>query len=138
MTDHPKAYLYRRVVQAKLFIDAHYAEQLRVDDISGEAAFSKFHFIRLFKQVYGRTPHGHLTYVRMERAKQLLSGGMPATEVCYAVGFASMGSFSRLFKRCVGVAPSSYRAQQVARAEAVRERPLVFIPGCFARYNGWA
>src|SRR5262245_2298210 len=65
---YPKAYLYRRVVQAKLFIDAHFSEEIDVDDISSEAAFSKFHFIRLFKSVYGLAPHAYLTTVRVQQA----------------------------------------------------------------------
>jgi AraC-like DNA-binding protein len=55
---YPKAYLYRRIVKAKLFIDAHFAEPIDVDAISNKAAFSKFHFIRLFKQVYGANTTG--------------------------------------------------------------------------------
>jgi AraC-like DNA-binding protein len=134
---YPKAYLYRRVVQAKLFIDAHYAEAIDVRAISGEAAFSEFHFIRLFKQVYDRTPHAYLTHVRVERAMALLSEGVAATDACFAVGFVSMGSFSRLFKRRVGVTPSAFRSAQLRKRSELAERPLTFIPGCFASANGW-
>lgn len=52
---YPKLYLYRRLVQAKLSIDAHYAEAIDLDNIAGEAAFSKYHFIRLFGRIYGHT-----------------------------------------------------------------------------------
>jgi AraC-like DNA-binding protein len=134
---YPKAYLYRRVVQAKLFIDGHYAEAIDVRAICGEAAFSKFHFIRLFKQVYDRPPHAYLTHVRVERAMALLREGMAATDACFAVGFVSMGSFSRLFKRCVGITPSAYRIAELRKRTELMERPLDFIPGCFASANGW-
>ena len=69
---YPKVYLYRRIVQAKLFIDSHYQESLDLEAIADEAFFSKFHFIRLFKDSYGKTPYQYLTYVRIEKAKGLL------------------------------------------------------------------
>ena len=69
---YPKVYLYRRIVQAKLFIDNNYAENIDLDNISDEAYFSKFHFIRLFKNIYGKTPHQYLIFVRIEKAIELL------------------------------------------------------------------
>src|SRR5215831_16909535 len=70
--NYPKAYLYRRIVQAKLYIDEHFAEPINLNDMSDTAAFSRFHFIRLFKQAYQKTPHQYLTFVRLEHAKQLM------------------------------------------------------------------
>lgn len=134
---YPKIYLYRRLVQAKLFIDTHYADDIDLDNIADEAYFSKFHFIRQFKSIYRKTPHQYLTFVRIERSMELLKAGIPVTEVCYAVGFESLSSFSGLFKRVVGIAPSTYLLrQQKIKAEIVRS-PLTFIPGCFAEKNGW-
>jgi AraC-like DNA-binding protein len=66
---YPKVYLYRRIVQAKLFIDTHYADKIDLEHISDEAYFSKFHFIRLFKSIYGKTAHQYLTFVRIEKAQ---------------------------------------------------------------------
>jgi AraC-like DNA-binding protein len=68
---YPRVYLYRRIVQAKLFIDSKYADKIDLDNISDEACFSKFHFIRLFNSIYGKTPHQYLTFVRIEKAQQL-------------------------------------------------------------------
>lgn len=134
---YPKMYLYKRIVQAKLFIDAHYSEQINLDLIADEANFSKFHFIKLFKSTYRRTPHQYLMFVRIQKAMALLQEGQPVSEVCFSVGFESLGSFSLLFKRVTGLAPSAYLLQQQAlRAEKV-EAPLRFIPGCFAADRGW-
>jgi AraC-like DNA-binding protein len=102
---YPKIYLYRRLVQAKLYVDAHYADNIDLDNIADEAYFSKFHFIRLFKNIYRRTPHQYLIFVRIEKAMELLKAGGTVSEVCYAVGFESLGSFSGLFKRTVGKRP---------------------------------
>ena len=128
----PKLDLYRRIVQAKLFIDDNFAEHIDAGDIADEACYSKFHFIRTFKTIYGRTPHQHLTHVRVEKAKEMLELGTSVTDTCFAVGFDSLGSFTRLFKSRVGFTPSEYQRQQIERKEQIRQEPLRFIPGCFA------
>ncbi|HEY9044450.1 MAG TPA: AraC family transcriptional regulator [Ohtaekwangia sp.] len=135
--EYPRVYLYRRVVSAKLFIDTHYAQAIDLDNITDEALFSKFHFIRLFKKIYGKTPHQYVTFVRIEKATQLLRSGTAVTDVCYEVGFESISSFSGLFKRMVGIAPSVYAEQQRALQDQLRKQPLGFVPGCFAGKNGW-
>jgi len=134
---YPKMYLYRRLVQAKLFIDTHYAEHIDLDIIADEAYFSKFHFIKQFKNIYRKTPHQYLTFVRVEKSMELLDAAMPVSEVCYTVGFESLSSFSGLFKRVVGITPSAYLAQQQQLKEQIQKTPLTFIPGCFAEKNGW-
>jgi AraC-like DNA-binding protein len=128
----PKLDLYRRIVQAKLFIDSNYAERIDVGEIADEACYSKFHFIRTFKGIYGRTPHQYLTHVRIERAKELLEQEVSVTEACFAVGFDSLGSFTSLFKRRAGATPSEYQRQQLERKAEISKEPLRFIPGCFA------
>ncbi len=134
---YPKVYLYKRIVQAKLFIDTHFSTQLDVDNIADEAYFSKFHFIRLFKKIYAKTPHQYLTHVRLEKAMQLLRAGQPVSEVCFSVGFESPSSFSGLFKRSVGISPSVFLIQQKQLKVQQSEQPLRFIPGCIASKNGW-
>jgi AraC-like DNA-binding protein len=124
-------------VLAKLFIDGHYAEDIDLEAMAGEAAFSKFHFIRLFKMAYGKTPHQYLTVVRIEQAKLLLQKDMPVGEVCFSVGFDGISSFTHLFKRFTRLTPSAYQQQQKRRRQAMAEAPLTFIPGCFAAQKGW-
>ena len=128
----PKLDLYRRIVQAKLFIDSNYAERIDAGEIADKACYSKFHFIRTFKSIYGGTPHQYLTHVRIERAKELLEQEVSVTEACFAVGFDSLGSFTSLFKRRAGVTPSEYQRQQLERKAEISKEPLRFIPGCFA------
>lgn len=134
---YPKVYLYRRIVQAKLFIDANYADKIDLHNISGEACFSKFHFIRLFKSIYGKTPHQYLIAVRIEKALQLLRSGKPVSDACLLVGFESLTSFSGLFKRTVGISPSTYLLRQQQIRSAISETPLAFVPGCYAYMHGW-
>lgn len=134
---YPKIYLYKRIVHAKLFIDRSYDKQIDLDNIADEALFSKFHFIRLFKDIYGKTPHQYLIAVRIEKSMQSLQAGIPVSDTCYAVGFESLSSFSRLFKRQTGLAPSAYLEKQQEMKAAIKASPLTFIPGCIAEKNGW-
>ncbi len=134
---YPKVYLYRRIVQAKLFIDTNYAEKIELNNISNEAYFSKFHFTRLFKTIYGKTPHQYLTSVRIDNALQLLRAGKPVTDVCFLVGFDSLTSFSGLFKRIIGMSPSAYLNKQQQLKEQITKTPRAFVPSCYAQQNGW-
>lgn len=136
--EYPRVYLYRRMVQAKLFIDSHYADKIDLDNISDEAYFSKFHFIRLFKSVYGKTPHQYLKAVRIEKAKQLLKEGKAVSDACFEVGFDSLSSFSGLFKRSVGQSASAYAAQYQHNQVQIAKTPLAFVPGCYAYQHGWS
>lgn len=135
--EYPKVYLYRRIVQAKLFIDSNFMHKIDVDDISDEAFFSKFHFIRLFKSIYGKTPHQYLKYVRIEKARQFLKEGKSVTEACFSVGFDSLSSFSGCFKRSTGESPSNYSKQQEMVKKNMDKKPLAFVPSCYAYQHGW-
>lgn len=136
--EYPKIYFYRRLVQAKLYIDANYASKIDLDDIADEAYFSKYHFIRQFKNIYRKTPHQYLIFVRIEKAMELLKTGVPVSEVCDAVGFESLSSFSGLFKRRAGTTPSEFLSQHQKLQTQIAQSPLSFVPGCFAEKNGWA
>ncbi|MCG8575395.1 MAG: AraC family transcriptional regulator [Flavobacteriales bacterium] len=134
---HPKMYLYKRIVEAKLFIDRNYAQKIELENISSEASFSKYHFLRLFKQAYGKSPHQYLTEVRISAAKRLLEKGDAVGDVCYAVGFDSIPSFTRLFKKQMGISPKQFSLAQQKTAEQKAKQPFQFIPNCFAESNGW-
>ena len=135
---YPKIYMYRRIVQAKMYMDNFYSEKIDLDNISDEAYFSKFHFIRLFKSIYGKTPHQYLKTVRIEKAKQHLQQNKSVNETCYLVGFDSVSSFSGLFTRIVGKTPSDYASQNKERKTEIEKTPLAFVPGCYSYMHGWA
>ena len=135
---YPKFYLYNRLVKAKLFIDKNYQENIDLDNIADEACFSKFHFIRLFKSIYGKTPYQYLTQVRIENAKHFLRLNYSVSDTCFMIGFDSITSFTGLFKKSEGKTPSEYQKHSLLRQEKIKAKPLHFIPNCFAEQKGWS
>jgi AraC-like DNA-binding protein len=112
---------------AKDRIDRDYAEPVGIGTLAAEAGYSPAHFIRAFRAAYGETPGVYRTRRRVERACELLrSVNLSVTEICYLVGFTSLGSFSTRFSELVGLSPSAYRQ------EAARRGGPAPIPGCFA------
>jgi AraC-like DNA-binding protein len=127
----PKEYLCNRVILAKKFIDQNFANNIDLNDIAGEAYYSKFHFLRLFKIIYGRTPHQYLTEVRIEKTKQLLRAGLPVAEVCFLTGFESISSFKGLFKRYTNFTPARYQ-EQLKHKQKISETAFRFLPFYFS------
>jgi len=123
--------LYQRLAAAKVYIDENYHEAIDLDMISQQAFMSRFHFHRIFRQVYQRTPHQYLTQKRLDKAKDLLANNKPVGEVCNEVGFESIGSFSVLFKKEIGFAPQYYRNMAWLKKQEQKEQPKKAIPHCF-------
>ena len=118
--------------RARDHADRCYAEPIDVESLAAVAGLSKYHFLRLFKATYGLTPGEYLSQRRIERAQDLLRAtGLSVTEVCFAVGFSSLGSFSSRFKAVVGETPSQFQARY-----AVAGAP--HIPGCYVFMWGLA
>jgi AraC-like DNA-binding protein len=137
MEQYEKLYLYKRIVQSKLFIDNNFADNIDLDKIADQACFSKFHFIRLFKAIYGKSPHNYLISVRIEKAKKFLADGISILDVSQWVGFESPTSFTATFKKLAGKTPSEYRNQMAVKKFAIHNNPLSAIPNCFAETHGW-
>jgi transcriptional regulator GlxA family with amidase domain len=113
----------RRLLRARDAMDRSYAEALDVPALARIADTSEAHFIRTFRSTFGETPHRYLQRRRVERAMYLLSRtDRDVTDVCFDVGFASLGTFSRTFTEIVGEPPSEYRKRKGAKA----------VPACFA------
>jgi AraC-like DNA-binding protein len=113
----------RRLLRARDAMDRAYAEPLDIAALAAIAYVSESHFIRTFRETFGETPHRYLQRRRVERAMFLLRvTDRPVTEICMAVGFASLGTFSRTFSSIVGVSPSVFRANRV----------VLSAPTCFS------
>ncbi len=99
-------------------IDREYAQPLNVEALARGVYMSAGHLSRQFRLAYGESPYSYLMTRRIERAMALLRGGdLSVTEVCFAVGCSSLGTFSSRFTELVGVSPSVYR-REAARATA--------------------
>jgi AraC-like DNA-binding protein len=120
-------------------VDREYAQPLDVEALAAGAHMSAGHLSRRFRQAFGESPYSYLMTRRIERAMALLRrGGISVTEVCFEVGFSSLGTFSTRFTELVGVPPSVYRrtasgdmagvppcvAKQVTRPVRNREAPV--------------
>ncbi len=105
--------IYRRVHRARDFIYASLDKNITLDDMARAACLSPNHFLRSFKRAFHQTPHQYLTALRIEKAKALLTKtNRSVTDICFAVGFDSLGSFSWLFRRRTGFSPEHYRKQK--------------------------
>ena len=118
----------RHLLLAKDLADARYGEPLGVDDLAYFAGLSRAHFSREFRRAFGESPHAYLLTRRLERAAAFLrTTDRSVTEVCFAVGLRSVGSFTTSFTRTYGVSPTAYRAAfPPAAAHAL-------IPACVLR-----
>src|SRR5829696_8041352 len=117
--------LLAQLRRARDHIDRNYCEPLDLDGLARVAGVSKYHFARSFEAAYGESPIRYLTRRRIERAQDLLrSANLTVTEICMAVGFSSLGSFSTRFSALVGESPTQYRDRWAATGGPR-------IPGCY-------
>jgi len=113
----------RRLLRARDAMDHTYADALDVPALARIAHTSEAHFSRTFRATFGETPHRYLQRRRVERAMYLLRRtDRDVTEICFDVGFSSLGTFSRTFSEIVGESPSEFR----------RKGEIKAVPSCFA------
>ncbi|MET9326538.1 AraC family transcriptional regulator [Tsukamurella sp. NPDC003166] len=131
MTTRASDDLLPHLRRARDHADRNYSEPLDLAALAAVSGISKFHFQRLFTATYGVSPAEHLSRRRIERAQDLLrTTNLTVTEICAAVGFSSLGSFSSRFRELVGESPSRFRARWSDGAPR--------IPSCFVFMAGLA
>src|SRR5918999_1682509 len=115
----------RRMLRARDAMDRDYAGPLDIAKLARIAYVSEGHFIRIFRATFGETPHRYLQRRRVERAMFMLrETDLSVTEICFDVGFTSLGTFSRTFADIVGEPPTAYRS---------RAADLRAVPACFMK-----
>ncbi len=97
-----------KAAAVKAYLEDHYLEQIRLDELEKELGFSKYYLIRVFESSYGLSPIRYTINLRIEEAKRLLYSGMKYTEVAYSTGFYDQSHFIRHFKMIVGVTPKDF------------------------------
>ncbi len=129
MTSRPAAAQHlsdlERLRRVRDRIDREYAQPLDVEALARGAHMSAGHFSREFRRAYGESPYSYLMTRRIERAMALLRQDLSVTEVCFAVGCSSLGTFSTRFTELVGMPPSVYRREAAHAAEG--------MPPCVAK-----
>ena len=116
----------RRLLRARDAMDRYYASPLDIPSLARIALMSPAHFSRKFTATFGETPHRYLQRRRIERAMAMLRDrdrDRPVTDIALAVGYDSLGTFSRTFREITGSSPSEYRAAE----------PPLAAPGCVVR-----
>jgi AraC family transcriptional regulator len=104
--------IYRRLCIARDFMIANVDKRADLNAIASAACLSPFHFHRLFKSGFGKTPHEFLCEIRLAKAKLLLkSTGLTMTEIAWRIGFESQAAFTKFFSKCAGIPPTAFRAQ---------------------------
>lgn len=112
----------RRLLRARDAMDRSYARSLDIPELARIACVSEAHFIRTFRATFGETPHRYLQRRRVERSLFLLrETDRSVTDICFDVGFSSLGTFSRTFREIMGETPSAYRKRAQVKA----------VPTCF-------
>ena len=102
---------FRRLCRGRDLLASEYASRVLLGDAARQACLSEFHFHRLFRSTFGQTPHDFLTRLRLDRARQLLASERSVTEVCFEVGYESLGTLSSKFRARFGRSPVQFQRE---------------------------
>ncbi len=125
-----------RLCGARDFLADRFRGRTSLEDAAREAGLSPFYFNRLFTQAFNETPHEFVTRLRIDEAKrQLLKDHDSVTDICFDVGYESLGSFSTRFSTLTGLSPAAFRREARRLFGGFRRRwPLFYIPACYQRF----
>src|SRR5579863_5296687 len=126
---------FTRLLRARNYLGASYRDRVPLENAAREACLSPFHFNRVFTRAFGETPHEFVTRMRIEEAKKmLLAEDQSVTDICFDLGYESLGSFSTRFRSLTGLSPATFRREaRVAFGGFASHWPLYYIPACYQR-----
>jgi AraC-like DNA-binding protein len=120
----------QRLVQARDYLHAELERGPTLGELAREVGLSRAHLAREFSSTFGMPPHQYLVHLRLDRAKRALAAGERVTDVCYELGFESLGSFSATFHRRIGLSPRAWQKRSRPFVQSLGI-PLLFVPACF-------
>ncbi|MCD8490372.1 MAG: AraC family transcriptional regulator [Desertifilum sp.] len=115
----------RSIQQVRQYLEAHYAENISLEELAAIANLSPFYLLRVFRQQVGLPPHGYLNQVRLRQAKHLLMKGWAIAQVAHQTGFADQSHLTRQFKRTWGITPGQYQQQRNSVQDGGARLPLL-------------
>ena len=128
---------YRRLCRSRDFLAAHCHRRLKLEDAAREGCLSPWHFHRLYALAFGETPHEFFTRRRIAEAKRrMVTGSESVTEICFEIGYESLGTFSARFRNLVGRSPREYRRSMRRTFNVPFAWHMAFIPSCFVEFFG--
>lgn len=126
---------YRKICLARDYLTQHYARNFDLDEVASHSCMSKYHFCRIFSAVFGESPYQYISRMRIDHAKRLLiTSSLNINDICEAVGYTSIGSFSLLFRKKTGMSPTQYRSKVWALTKEPLTYPVQSIPSCYAHH----
>ncbi len=125
-----------RLCRARDWLADRFNRRISLEDAAQQACLSPFYFNRLFAEAFGETPHEFVTRLRIDRAKRLLlAENASVTDICFDVGYESLGSFSTRFHSLTGFSPAAFRREGNRLFGGFRRRwPLFYVPACYRRF----
>lgn len=123
--------VFRRLVRARDLLADSYDAPVLLETAAREAGMSPFHFLRSFSRTFDETPRAYVQRLRLARAMERLARGASVTDVCFEVGYASLGSFSTLFAKRLGLPPSAWQRSVRGQAAVPEAYARLFIPCCY-------
>jgi AraC-like DNA-binding protein len=132
----PDAVTFTRLSRARDYLGACYRDRITLENAAKQACLSPFHFNRMFTQAFGETPHEFVTRIRIDEAKKLLlAENHSVTDICFDIGYESLGSFSMRFRTLTGLSPAAFRREARSSFGGLAAHwPLYSIPSCYQQF----
>lgn len=130
------AVTFARLCRARDYLGACYRDRITLQNAARQACLSPFHFNRLFTHAFGETPHEFVTRIRIDEAKKLLlAENHSVTDICFDIGYESLGSFSMRFRSLTGLSPAAFRREaRTCFGGLAAHWPLYYIPSCYQQF----
>jgi len=125
---------YKKICSGRDYLQEHFSDSFNLSEVAKYSCMSQYHFSRIFTNVFGESPNTFVARLRIEKAKNMLiTEKFSIGEICERVGYTSIGSFSSLFKKQVGMSPTQYRRKLWGLSNESLSFPMQSIPLCYSQ-----